>query len=366
MTSRDRVMAALNRTPADRVPVFMWFHPSTRRRLAALLEIPEGRVSEAMGDDVRQAWVSNNYAMEGIVHEREGEGHTDAWGIEWVKSGEFNQAVRFPLEHASREEILDYAFPWDHATSLLDQMTPLAPLAGKYFIGVDVSPCAFEMYYRLRGMERALYDLAADPEMAGAVLRQCAAFTVALAENACDQFPVDWLWTGDDVAGQQSMLMSPEQWRAQIRPHLQEVVDVGLERALPVAYHSCGAVRPIIPDLIEMGVTVLNPVQCNCSGMAPPDLKREFGRDMTFMGGVDTQGLLPNGSADDVRRATRRLIDAMTVDGGGYILAASHTVPPETPDANIFAMYDEACITREEIFDRTAQIRRENSGGAVL
>jgi uroporphyrinogen decarboxylase len=86
-------------------------------------------------------------------------------------------------------------------------------------------------------------------------------------------------------------------------------------------------------------------------------LKRDFGSQLTFMGGVDTQELLPHATADEVRNATRKLIDIMTSDGGGYILAASHTIPPETPTDNIFAMYHEAGITREEAFDRAAQIR---------
>jgi len=87
------------------------------------------------------------------------------------------------------------------------------------------------------------------------------------------------------------------------------------------------------------------------------ELKREFGAELTFMGGVDTQGLLPNATANEVRRATRYLIDCMTSDGGGYILAASHTIPPETPLDNIFAMYAEAGVSREEAFDRAASIR---------
>ena len=124
-----------------------------------------------------------------------------------------------------------------------------------------------------------------------------------------------------------------------------------------MAYHCCGALRDIIPDLIEIGITILNPVQCNCPGMDPLDLKREFGSRLSFMGGVDTQGVLPNGSADDVRRATERLVGGMTSDGGGYILAASHTIPPETPDENIFALYEAAGIPRQEIFDNAAAIR---------
>jgi uroporphyrinogen decarboxylase len=106
-----------------------------------------------------------------------------------------------------------------------------------------------------------------------------------------------------------------------------------------------------------MGLDVLNPVQCNCPGMEAAELKREFGRELTFMGGVDTQGLLPTATAGEVRRATRELIDTMTADGGGYILAASHTIPPETPMENIFAMYAEAGISREEAFDRAAAVR---------
>jgi uroporphyrinogen decarboxylase len=97
--------------------------------------------------------------------------------------------------------------------------------------------------------------------------------------------------------------------------------------------------------------------------MDPLELKREYGAELAFMGGVDTQGVLPNGTADDVRHATARLVEGMTSDGGGFILAASHTIPPETPDENVFAMYSEAGITREEIFDRAASIRKALPAG---
>ena len=107
-----------------------------------------------------------------------------------------------------------------------------------------------------------------------------------------------------------------------------------------------------------MGLDVLNPIQSRCPGMDALELKREFGRELSFMGGVDTIGLLPQGTAAEVRRGTAELIEGMTADGGGYILAASHTVPPETPDENIFAMYEAAGVTGEEIFDRAGDIRR--------
>lgn len=335
----------------------MWFHPMTAKSLAKLLEIPASRVGEAMGNDICQSWVNNNYAMEGVALEHDGDTHTDFWGIRWVKDGPFSQVEHFPLAGADEETVRRYKFPYQHKEDLLRQMEPVVWDAGESFIGCDVSPCCFEMYWRLRGMEDALVDFVAEPELANEMVRRSADFAIALGEAACDRFPLDWLWTGDDVGSQIGMMMSPDTWRQIVRPHLQRVFDVARNRGLWVAYHSCGAVSSIIGDLVEMGLDVLNPIQCNCPGMDPIELKKEFGDRLAFMGGVDTQGVLPNGSADDVRRATRRLLEGMTADGGGYILAASHTIPPETPEENIFAMYTEAGISREEIQDRAADIR---------
>ena len=359
MNSKERVYRALRREPVDRTPVWMWFHPSTARRLAAALEIPVPRLAEALGDDIRQTWVNNNYAMEGIVHANEGESHTDYWGITWQRVGEFNQITTSPLADADREECIAFELPWKHLDGLLARMEPVAGSAERYFIGCDVSPCVFEMYARIRGLQAAALDLALDPVLASLMMARCTEFAVKLSQAACERFPLDWLWTGDDVAGQQSLMMSPETWRELIKPLLKRVVDVGKAAGLPVAHHCCGALSAIIPDLIEIGVDVLNPVQCNCPGMNPIELKGAYGDRLSFMGGVDTQDLLPNGSAVAVARETRRLIEGMTADGGGYILAASHAVPPETPDENIFAMYEAAGISREEIRDRAACIRAE-------
>jgi uroporphyrinogen decarboxylase len=237
--------------------------------------------------------------------------------------------------------------------SLLEHLAALLRTVEDEFVGCDVSPCLFELLCRLRGMDHAAEDLAADPETAGLLLQRAADFGVELSERACAQFPLDWLWTGDDVAGQECMIMSPAVWRKRIKPHLARIVDVGRTRGLPVAHHCCGAVRPIIPDLIEIGVTVLNPVQTNSRGMDPAELKREFGKDLSFMGGVDTVTLLPHGTPEEVYRGTRELIETLGADGG-YILSASHTVPPETPTENIFAMYRAAGITEQEIRSRAA------------
>ena len=364
---RERVYAALERRRADRVPVFMWFHPLTTRRLSELLEVPAGLVGDAMGNDIHQTWVNNNCAMEGVVHEKDGESHVDDWGITWTYQYSYNQIAVHPLANAGLDEVLAYEFPYARADDLFGPMDRLARVSEGFFLGCDVSPCAFEMAWRLLGMERTLVALALDRELAGAALRKSAAFAVHLAQQACERYPLDWLWTGDDVASQQGMIVSPAMWRELIKPELARVAGVGAGRGLPVAFHCCGGLRPIIPDLIEIGVSVLNPVQGNCPGMDPLELKAEYGAHLAFMGGVDTQELLVHGSSAEVRGETERLIDGMTVDGGGYILAASHSIPPETPDENIFAMYEVVGIARAEILDRAASMRamlgRATTGG---
>ncbi len=357
MTSKHRVQAALRRAPVDRVPVFMWFHPETSVRLADILEIPASLVAYVMGNDVRQTWVGNNYAMEGIVHALEGEGHTDDWGIEWTKVGPFNQIRRSPLQDADERQVSSHEYPHHRINALLSGMEPLVRDDPSAFIGCDISPCLFEMVSRLRGMEQAILDLVENPSIAEHCLDKAKHFAVELAREACTRYSLDWLWTGDDVAGQKSLIMSPGTWRSMIRPRLAEIVAVGKLHHLPVAYHCCGALRPIIPDLIEIGIDVLNPIQHGCPGMEAEELKREYGRSLSFMGGVDTLNLLPSGTPSQVLRSTERLIEVMTADGGGYILAASHTVPPETPVENIFALFRAAGITREEILDRAADTR---------
>jgi uroporphyrinogen decarboxylase len=356
MTSRERVYNALKKKAVDRVPVFMWYHPVTKRHLAKLLEIPPDYVTLAFGDDIRQTWVHNNYAMENVPLNT-GQIYVDEWGIEWTRQGEFNQIHAYPLATASIREINAYHFPDDKIDHLLSFMQPLVQERQDYFIGCDISPNIFEMYWRLRGLERAMYDLLEKNDSTRQLLNKCSEFSLTLAEKAMQRYDLDWIWLGDDAGSQANMLISPQMWRELVKPQLKPIIDLIRSNNMTVAFHSCGAIRPIIADLVEIGIDVLNPVQSNCPGMDPLELKKEYGAHIAFMGGVDTQGLLPNGNAAEVFRATSDLIKGMTGDGGGYILAASHTVPPETPDENIFAMYDAAGISREEIMDNASTIR---------
>ena len=160
MNSKQRVYAALRREPADRIPIFMWFHPGTRVLLSKFFEVPASYLDVVLGNDVRMTWVNNNHDMEGVVHERDGQWHVDPWGIKWVKEGPYNQIALFPLANRPVNELSQYRFPHDHKEELLAKMAPVAAQAGEYFIGCDISPNVFEMYWRLRGMEQAMMDMA--------------------------------------------------------------------------------------------------------------------------------------------------------------------------------------------------------------
>ena len=192
-------------------------------------------------------------------------------------------------------------------------------------------------------MEHGVLEMAAEPELTDEMFGRCADFAVQLSEAACQRFPLDWLWTGDDVASQRSLVMSPATWRqddqaapgARVRRRQGALALGGLSllRGAAADHRRPGGNGP--------GRAQSDPVQLSRHGAVGVEagVRRASFRSWA---GWTRRICLPTGTVDEVRRATRRLIDGMTGDGGGYILAASHTIPPETPLENIFAMYAEA------------------------
>ncbi|HOV65071.1 MAG TPA: uroporphyrinogen decarboxylase family protein [Spirochaetia bacterium] len=156
----------------------------------------------------------------------------------------FNQITQSPFEGSDIEEFARYAFPYQYVDTLMAPMESLARHPEEFFLGCDVSPCAFEMYWRLRGMEDTFIDMAESPDIFATQIQKCCEFAVRLSEEAFERFPLDWLWTGDDVASQTGLLFSPELWRGVIKPELKRIFDVAKKRNIPVAYHCCGALIP--------------------------------------------------------------------------------------------------------------------------
>jgi uroporphyrinogen decarboxylase len=152
---------------------------------------------------------------------------------------------------------------------------------------------------------------------------------------------VDVLIEADDMAGQQALLFSPDTYRRLIKPRHQQLFSFIKQQApVKLFFHSCGAIRPLIGDLIEAGIDILNPVQISAAGMELRELKQEFGGDLVFWGGgVDTQGVLASGTPEDVKEDVKRNIEALA-PGGGFVFAAVHDIQADVPPKNIMAMWE--------------------------
>jgi uroporphyrinogen decarboxylase len=202
----------------------------------------------------------------------------------------------------------------------------------------------FEMAWFLRGLGRFLTELASDPATAAFFLDKALELKVGYWEHALSELGeyVDLVNEADDVAGQQGLLISPRMYRRFVKPRHRELL-ASIKKAAPhvkIVFHSCGAIRPLIPDLIEVGVDVLNPVQISAPGMEPVALKREFGTEISFWGGgADTQGVLRLGTPGEVRDHVRQNIEALA-PGGGYVFTPVHITQADVPAQNFMAMWE--------------------------
>jgi len=216
--------------------------------------------------------------------------------------------------------------------------------AGKAVVLKGLCAGIFEMSQRLRGMENALMDTALYPEFTDALAGRIADVKIEFWDVALAELGdvVDVVFEADDYGSQESQLIAPAQFRRLYKPHLARIMQAIRRRAprAKILFHSCGSVRDIIPDLIEIGVDILNPVHVRAAGMEPKQLKRDFGADICFWGGgVDTQGILPTGTPQEVMDDVRRNLDALA-PGGGYVFNTIHNIQSEVPPENIMAMYD--------------------------
>jgi len=202
----------------------------------------------------------------------------------------------------------------------------------------------FEMAQRIVGMERLLVMMAEEPLLAGVLFDELVELKLSFWEKALPQLAdvVDIISQADDYGTQVSQLISPVMFRRQLKPRWKVIFDRIRQLAPSVwlFFHSCGNVRPLIPDYIELGTQILNPIHIRAAGMDPVQLKRDFGDSLVFWGGgVDTQGVLPNGSPQEVKDDVRRNIEALGV-GGGFVFNTVHNIQADVPAENLLAMFE--------------------------
>jgi uroporphyrinogen decarboxylase len=358
MKHRERVQMALDRQAPDRCPMQISFTPEFADRLRADLQ--------ARGNLLHQGHQlhnphggGNTYALERALDQdllltsvgwansyyQDASEYVDEWGVGWRAHpystpfgvGHYTEMVIHPL--ADDDAIDRYTPPDPHRPELYtDAARVVQEYGGEYWIvGVTVTTM-FETAWALRGYEQMLIDLLVDPDLADRILEIPYRYHLAAAEKLA-RLGVDMIWLGDDIGTQRAMLMAPDTWRRLLKGRMANFIATlkAINPAIKVAYHSDGVITPIIPDLIEIGLDVLNPIQPAC--MDPAEIKRQFGDHLCFWGSIDEQHTLPFGSpqevADEVRTRLRTL-----GKGGGLILGPTHHVQLDTPMENFWAMVE--------------------------
>jgi len=374
VNSRERVVQTLAHQEPDRVPFDLSSTPVTgihrlayaRLRPALGLQGLNGREPRVWHLMQQLAWVEEDAhaALEtdarGARPEAQSswklamgeEGgyryYTDEWGItrRSPAGGHYFDLCASPL--AGAQTVADIErYPWpdpvDPARFVhLRPAAEAARQAGKAFVLGGICPGMLEMGQWLRGYENFFCDLAADRKLAEALCDRIIALKLRYWEAALGQVGglVDVVQEGDDYGGQRDLQVAPALWRAVFKPRLAQLFG-NIKRLAPhvsLFFHSCGSIARILPDLIEVGVDALNPVQVAAAGMDSRDLKREFGSSLTFWGGgVDTQQVLPRGTPQQVRDEVERRIHDLA-PGGGFVFAAVHNIQADVPTENLLAM----------------------------
>jgi uroporphyrinogen decarboxylase len=352
MKHRDRVQMALNHEQPDRCPMQVSFTPEFAARLKADMNLggptlhnPHGggntyELERALGEDMlltSVGWANSYYQQEGD--------YVDEWGIGWKSIpyetpyglGYYTEIAGHPL--ADDQAIASFQSPDPNRPELYREAEwVIHTFKDEYWIvGVTVTTI-FETAWALRGYERMLSDFVLRPDLAERLLDIPYQYHLAAARKLV-QMGVDMIWIGDDVGAQHSMLISPKMWRRFFKPRMASFIAElkALNPQVKVAYHSDGVVYPIIPDLVEIGLDVLNPVQPAC--MDPAVLKKDYGDRLCFWGSLDEQHTLPFGTPAEVSEEVCTRLRTIGKNGG-LILGPTHHVQLDTPLENFWAMLD--------------------------
>ena len=349
MRSRERVQISLDHQEPDRCPFSVGFTPEFSARLRADLEeqgrLPSGRVvpydlERAMNVDMLLTFVgwANCYYQEG-------ENYTDEWGVSWQSvdhttdygTGRYTEPVGHPLKDDRALEMYQPPNP-KRPELYFDARNVIRQFKDDYWIVGAVVCTIFETAWALRGLERTFEDFVQNRELLKEILDIPYQYHLVAAKKLVE-LGVDMIWLGDDMGGQEYMLISPQDWRHFFKPLMANFICElkNINPDVKVAYHSDGNIYPIIPDLIEIGLDVLNPLQP--ASMDPARLKEEFGDQLCFWGSLDIQHTLPYGTPQDVNNEVLERLRTVG-KGGGFIIGPSHYVQIDTPMENFYAMVE--------------------------
>ncbi|MCX6897418.1 MAG: uroporphyrinogen-III decarboxylase [Verrucomicrobia bacterium] len=376
MTSRERVLKALNHETPDRVPFDLGgnqtgIHRKAYANLIRHLGIqddiiimdavqqlakPCEKVLERFHVDTRYIAAGAPSSWKGGIVQARRDGKlwhdlTDEFGIRWSMPEDapnYMDITLHPLANATLADVKNHPWPKGDDPSrfaglreralLLKKETPYAVVSG-------ISGVVYEICWYLRGLEQWFCDLMTEPEFCEAMLDQTLKFWMDWFRLFLDEVGdvVDVIMIGDDLAAQNGPLFQPDIYRRMVKPRHKRLVQYIRSRtSAKVWYHTCGSCIGLIPELMDNGIHILNPVQISATNMEPAELKRRFGRELVFWGGgCDAQHILPSGTPAQVAANVRKNVTAF-MPGGGYVFNNVHNIQGDVPPENIVALYDTA------------------------
>ena len=325
MNERERVLTALRHEKTDIVPYQLDLTEDVHKRLVK--HFGDENFFDHTGSHI--AHETNESFIE-LPDKR----IKDMYGVVWNREqkGDFGVVNDFLLKEA---ELGDYTFPVPDEKLVIEKCKRIEKQKNKFKLyGIGFS--LFERAWTLRSMQELLVDFILNKEFVNKLMDSIVEYNMAVIDLA-SQYDIDCIMFGDDWGQQQGLIMGPDLWREFIKPRLKKMYDRVKERKLYVAQHSCGDIREIFPDLIELGLDIYNTFQPEIYDVIK--MKKLYGDKITFYGGISTQTLLPRAAPEEVKAEVRRFMDILGYNGG-YIVAPTHAMPDDIPTENILAFLD--------------------------
>jgi uroporphyrinogen decarboxylase len=351
MTSKERINTALSHKELDRVPIGYVSTIEAKNKLKDYLKIDDDdKLLKRLGVDYR--FVFPEYiGPKGLLLDFNWDcPGKDIWGVERREIrnvyGAYREIVKYPLKDIKDVGDLD-RYPWPKVEWFdfdgLPQKIAELNRDDEYAIILN-GGSVFEQSWYLRGLDQFLMDLLINPDITCKIIENVFNFWISIIIESMRviEDKIDAIFFGDDVASQEGMLISLETWRKWVKPWHKKFYSTSHYYGKITMYHSCGSVEPIIEELIDIGLDVLNPLQFSARGYPCPEkLKEKYGDRLSFLGGMDIQTILPFYSIEDIKKETERLIRILGKNGG-YIIQTTHNIQADTPPEKIMAMYDTA------------------------
>ena len=354
MKPKERVLGAIQRTEVDRPPVFATLTPHAARKLSHHHGLPyeepinsllASRASHNdllvhMGNDC--VGIAACYPETDPLRMRDDGSFVNEWGMIFKDIGLYNEFADYTLKNVSlAEEINQYPFPDPHAPGRYGEAIKTIKKYGDEYAVVANLECAiFETAWYLVGFEKLMVDMMLEAEYIDPLLDRIMEVNTEIGKKLIE-LGADVIWAGDDFGTQQGLLMDPDTFRKYFKPRIKLMFEEfrKVNSEIKIAWHSCGSILPIIPDFIEIGLDILNPLQPLATDMNPDNLTSRFGSDLIFFGGIDIQNLLPFSTPEKIKSEVKR-IAGIYGRRSGYIVGPAHHIQDDTSPENVIAMFE--------------------------